>query len=190
MSGLNHAIPLSLLAVLFFCLSGCGVSEEEHQNVVSQLDKVKTELDEVRALLNKKESELAETKTALSHETKRVLDSEKTVMKAQDQLKSEKQKHRQERQALQSPLTAARNESDYLRQKLEEMTQNFFKVSRELEMIKQANQILKEQINETTLEKRRFQEMVKTQERKITDLENRFGELQTQPKSLPSSPPK
>ena len=61
---------------------------------------------------------------------------------------------------MEAPLTAARNEAVYLRQKLEELTQNLLRTASELEMTKDANEILREQMSELNNRKYELEEQL------------------------------
>lgn len=69
-----------ILAVI--ALAGCGVSKEDHEKVVSELNKTKAELQKTVAELNKSKADLAQASSKVS-------DAEKSLSEALAQLKRE-----------------------------------------------------------------------------------------------------
>ena len=134
----RYSVTMLAVAGLVICFIGCGISKEEHEKTVSEIEKTKVKLDRMKA-------ELKETRARLDQANTKSADMEKTLTKTRNQLKIALKKHKREKQVLKAALAAARNELAYLRQKLEELTQNYLRTASELDMTKHANEILREQ---------------------------------------------
>lgn len=120
-------------------LAGCGISKDQHEKVLSQLEKANVLLAETRAELEQANSKIAhmeKLQTTDPHELSMAL-----------------KKHKRARQLLRASLADSQRETTILRQQLDELTQSLMKVSRELEVTRQANEVLKQQIDELTKEK-------------------------------------
>ena len=145
MKAFKQTLTLLMVNIALIGLAGCGISKDEHEKVVSQLEKANVQLAQTRA-----ELEQANTKIAKMEE-----------LQPDDQhaLRMSLKKHKRARQLLRASLADSQRETTILRQQLDELTQSLMKVSRELDVTKQANEVLKRQIDELMKEKRRSQEL-------------------------------
>jgi len=138
----NRLLFLVTLTLLGFV--GCEISKEENEKVVSQLEKTTAQLAEAKASL-----ELANAK---------VTEMEKLLAQVQGQLRIAREKQTRTRQVLRASLADSQRETTILRQQLDELMQRVMQLSRELDITKQANEVLKEKINTLTYEKNRQKE--------------------------------
>ncbi|UCB48768.1 MAG: hypothetical protein JSW56_16855 [Deltaproteobacteria bacterium] len=145
MNAFKQTVTLLVVNIALIGLAGCGVSKDEHEKVLSQLDKANALLAETRAELEQANSKIASM--------------EKLPPNDQHDLSIALKKHKRARQLLRASLADSQRETTILRQQLDELTQSLMKVTRELDVTKQANEVLKQQIDELMKEKTRLQEV-------------------------------
>jgi septal ring factor EnvC (AmiA/AmiB activator) len=145
MKAFKQTVMLLMVNIALIGLAGCGIDKEEHEKVVSQLE-------EANALLAKTRAELEQANTKIAN---------MKVLQPDDQqaLKTALKKHKRARRLLRASLADSQRETTILRQQLDELTQSLMKVSRERDVTKQANEVLKRQIDELMRDKRRSQEL-------------------------------
>jgi len=173
----RHSMTVFSITGLALCLVGCGISEEEYEKKVS-------ELKHVKAKLAKTEVELNETKARLEQANMKNAEMEGALTEAQNQLKIAIRKQKQNEDALEAPLAAARNEAVYLRQKLEELTQNLLRTASELEMTKDANEILREQMSELSNRKYELEERLENLKFSSSKPDGKVSETQFQAREV------
>jgi chromosome segregation ATPase len=143
MKALQQALTLLLLMIAIFGLVGCGISKDEHEKVVSQLEQANAQLAKFSAELEQANAKIAKM--------------EKSQTDDVAGLKLALKKHKRARKLLRASLASSQRETTILRQQLDELTQSLIKVSTELDITSQANEELKRQIVKLTQEKRRSQ---------------------------------
>jgi len=82
MKTLKRVLASAVVTLAIIALAGCGVSKEDHEKVVSELNKTKAELEKTVAELSKSKSDLAQTSS-------KVADVQKSLSEALAQLKGE-----------------------------------------------------------------------------------------------------
>ena len=173
----EHSLTLFSIVGLAIFLVGCGISEEEYEKKVS-------ELKHVKAKLAKTEVEVKETKARLNQAKMKNAEMERALTEAHNQLKIALRKQKQNKEALEAPLIAARNEAVYLRQKLEELTQNLLRTASELEMTKDANEILREQMSELNNRKYELEEQLQNLKFSSMEPDSKVSETQFQAREV------
>jgi chromosome segregation ATPase len=143
MKALQQALTLLLVKIAILGLAGCGISKDDHEKVVSQLEQANAQLAEVGAELEQANAKIAKMEKPQTDEVAG--------------LKIALKKHKRARKLLRASLASSQRETTILRQQLDELTQSLIKVSTELDITSQANEVLKRQIDELMKEKRRSQ---------------------------------
>jgi len=182
---LSHRVTVPALTAVVLALVGCGISKDEYEKSVSELNKAraeilkaKDELEGTKKEANKTRAELAKTMVDLEKANTKIVDMEKSFTIAQNQLKMTVERHKKEKQAIQAPLLSTRHEAVYLRQKLDELIHALKKSRNELIMARKANEILRGQMNKLTNERNQLQERVENQQAKFTELERKLKAFQ------------
>jgi septal ring factor EnvC (AmiA/AmiB activator) len=143
MKALQQALTLLLVKIAIFGLAGCGISKDEHEKVVSQLEQANAQLAKVSAELEQANAKIAKMEESQTDDVAG--------------LKIALKKHKRARKLLRASLANSQRETTILRQQLDELTQSLIKVSTELDITSQANEVLKRQIDALMKEKRRSQ---------------------------------
>ncbi len=146
MKAFKQTLTLLVMNIALIGLAGCGISKDEHEKVLSQLEKA-------NALL-------AETRVELEQANSKIAHMEKLQPDDPHELSIALKKHKRARQLLRASLADSQRETTILRQQLDELTQSLMLVSRELDVTKQANEVLKRQIDELVKEKTRPQVVI------------------------------
>jgi chromosome segregation ATPase len=145
MKAFKQTVTLLIMNITLIGLVGCGISKDEHEKVVSQLEKVN--------------EELAKTRSDLEQTNKKMIKLDALQPDEPNKLRIALRKEKRARKLLRASLADSQRETTILRQQLDELTQSLMKVTRELDVTKQANEVLKRQIDELMKEKTRLQEM-------------------------------
>jgi len=173
MEFLNRLIFLMGVTGIAFVLVGCGVSKDEYEKIASELYQTKIEIDKTKAELTTTQKEFANTKTEMNKimaeldktkmELKQANDEfverEKACNEAQSLLKIDLEKQVKEGKEIRSQLVISRLEVAYLKEELGELLNRLMKTAEELDMIQNANQILRTQMAELTKEKKRLRKL-------------------------------
>lgn len=122
------------IVLLAIGLTGCGVSKDEHQKVLSELEQTRAELRKTRA-------ELEEANT-------KIFEIKKSFLTAQSESKIASRKYGREKKLMQAELVSARREAAILRQQMDELRESFVRATREAVILKEANEMLRAKINE------------------------------------------
>lgn len=140
MKALQQALTLLLVKIAIFGLVGCGINKDEHEKVVSQLERANAQLAKVSAELEQANAQIAKMERSQTDDVAG--------------LKIALKKHKRARKLLRASLASSQRETTILRQQLDELTQSLIKVSTELDITSQANEELKRQIVKLMQEKR------------------------------------
>jgi septal ring factor EnvC (AmiA/AmiB activator) len=132
MKAFKQTVTLLMVNIALIGLLGCGISKEEHHRVLSQLEMAN--------------AQLAKTRAELEQANKKIAKIEASQPDEQSKLGIELKKQKRARQLLRASLADSQRETTILRQQLDELTHRLMKVSRELEVTRQANEVLKRQI--------------------------------------------
>ena len=177
-------LGITSIVLVFF---GCGVSEDEHEKIVSELYKTRIENDKKRDELSKSKIALSKTEAELDiikadldaargelNYSKELLDKnkrnktstnsefvemEKKFNETQRILELELDKHLKDKHVIKSQYDRARMEVTYLKAELGELINRFMKTVEDLDLIKDANKALRTQIDEVIFERNRLQEL-------------------------------
>jgi hypothetical protein len=145
MKAFKQTVALLTVYIALIGLVGCGISKEEHEKVLSQVEMAN--------------AQLAKTRAELEQANKKIAKMEASQPEEQNKLRIDLKKQRRARQLLRASLADSQRETTILRQQLDELTQSLMKVSRELDVTRQANEVLKRQIDALMEEKGRSQEL-------------------------------
>jgi septal ring factor EnvC (AmiA/AmiB activator) len=132
MKAFKQTVTLLTVNIALIGLLGCGISKEDHERVLSQLEMAN--------------AQLAKTRAELEQANKKIAKIEASQPDEQGKLGIELKKQKRARQLLRASLADSQRETTILRQQLDELTHRLMKVSRELEVTRQANEVLKRQI--------------------------------------------
>ena len=173
MKFLNHLILLIGVTVIAFVLVGCGISKDEYEKTVSELSQTKMESNKTKAELTTAQKELANTKTEMNKimaeldKTKielkqakdKFVEKEKACKGARSLLKIDLEKQVKEGQKIRSQLVISRHEVAHLKEELGELLNRFMNTAEELDITKNANQILRTQKAQLIKEKKRLEKL-------------------------------
>jgi chromosome segregation ATPase len=172
--------------VVMIGVVGCGVGKDQYEETVSELNKTKAELNRVRTDLNETKSKLDKTvveldKTKAEQEKgyTKISEMQKSLTEAQHQLEIALEGHTNEKQLMQSQFVGAQREASILRQHSEELYQSLIKATTELDMFREANEVLRGQVYKLTNERDRLQGMIKNQEKDFRELQSELKESQS-----------
>ena len=161
MKFLIHMVLLLAVTGLISTLAACGVSKDEHENIVSAHNNAMADLAKKQDELDKTKAELEKIKIKLNQANHGLIEKKNSLTKTQNRIKMALEKCSQEKKAMESSLIAARREVAYLRDKMDELIQSFKKASDDLNMAEKANEILHQQMNELTIERDRLKKLVR-----------------------------
>jgi chromosome segregation ATPase len=182
----SERVKLFLVIGVMIGVVGCGVSKDQYEETVSELNKTKAELNRIRTDLNETKSkldktvvELDKTKAEQEKAYTKIAEMQKSLTEAQNQLEIALERHTNEKQLMQSQFVGAQREASILRQQSEELYQSLIKATTELDMFREANEVLRGQIYKLTNERNRLQGMVKNQETDFRELQSELKESQS-----------
>jgi len=113
MKALKRLLTLFFVALAITALVGCGVSKEEHEKAVSELNKTKAELAQAKTKMADMEKSLSEAQAQLKSQAKEPSPTEKPVLV---------EKPGAVDTGMQDKLAAAQKEATDLRAKVESLT--------------------------------------------------------------------
>ena len=128
MKAFRQALTSIFVVLAIIAFVGCGVSKEEHEKAISQINKAKAELEKTVAELSKSKADLAQ---AMS----KVADMEKSLSDAQAQPKIAANEPAADT-GTQEKLAAAQKEANELRAKVESLTGENANLQSMLEKVK------------------------------------------------------
>lgn len=178
MKGLKQFGVLFAVVSLALTLGGCGVSKEEHQKTVAELNGVKAELEKKEADLNRVRFDLDKRTIELKQAKLETRETAEALTKARNELQTALKRHQREVKTIQAPLVGVGREAAFLRQKVDELTQGLLRRGEELGLFKDANETLRGQVGELTEEKTRLQGLLEDRKAKISELERRLRGFQ------------
>lgn len=143
----ERAMTLLVIAITALGLVGCVISKDKHEKILAQLEKTKAELAKANAELSQANAKLGQANT-------KIAGMEKLLADAQHGQRIAHKKQTRGKQLLRASLASAQREAAVLRQQMDELTQRLLEVNNELNITRQANEILRGQIDELTKEKR------------------------------------
>ncbi|MBW2030034.1 MAG: hypothetical protein JRH06_10575 [Deltaproteobacteria bacterium] len=166
-------IPIMLSALLVsFLLQGCSAAQGDCEKIRAELEQTKSRLAATKVELEKAVAELKMTRGALNQaraefkEVKEEILALKVDAKNKERLFESKRNQfkgtiddcRKRKSLLEAELAGARHEVVFLRQKMDELLQGLERVSGELDITRNANMALREEIQRLTRENLRLRE--------------------------------
>lgn len=146
MKALRQSVALFAATIAVAGLVGCGISKDDHEKIVSELDKTRAELSRAEGKLHEANIKILEMKNSL--------------VEAQNQCKIAIRKHERGKKQMQAALVASQREATILRQQLEELKHNLTKATNEANILKQTNKILRGQVEDVVNEKNQLQNLI------------------------------
>lgn len=131
-----------VVALSVLLLGGCGVDKEEHEKVVSELNKIKAELE-------KATKDLPDMNTALEKANARIEELEKSLAEAQAKLESEfKEADKTVSGAVDEQLAASEKKVQELQESLKSLADENSKLKGMLDTLKKEYEAIKSKIGD------------------------------------------
>lgn len=188
MKGLKRFGVLLGLICFVATFVGCGFSKEEHEKTVAELKGVQFELDKAKFKLEKAKYDLNNRTIALKEAESRISGMEKSLADAKKEFQALMAQHKKEKLTLQAPLVGVSEEAAFLRQKVAELTHGLQTMEREARITREANEVLKGEVDVLTSEKNQLQDLLGDQRARLAELERQLKTFQDPNKKLKIDP--